>query len=284
MTKINRLTVAIIGAGSTLQDNIQDKLAGSYNAMGLRKLQSDLFNVNAIKSELQGADLAVFSYPVAFPAARLSQAHLPEMTVLAADSFTRAARETNLKKIIYLKPDGGIPSDSPAEVEKILQTSGIPVKTLPLPSTLFEVSKVFSDRTAGVRSIQRVRLTYGKDAEWTAFYNLNWLNRMASPLINIKWRGSSCEIHTRFLSHPLLVLQYSSDASSSNRTVFRIAGGLLAADSSGRLEFCQVPNDDCIIAIHGYRPSLPWFVYKYSQAMIHLLVMKLFKKHTERMT
>jgi hypothetical protein len=32
-------------------------------------------------------------------------------------------------------------------------------------------------------------------------------------------------------------------------------------------------------AIHEFRPALPWFIYKWSQAIIHLIVMKAFGEH-----
>ena len=34
-----------------------------------------------------------------------------------------------------------------------------------------------------------------------------------------------------------------------------------------------------ITAIHEFVPRLPWFVYKYTQAKAHLLVMRKFEKH-----
>jgi hypothetical protein len=33
-----------------------------------------------------------------------------------------------------------------------------------------------------------------------------------------------------------------------------------------------------IAGIHEYVPSLPWYIYKYTQAKLHLIVMKRFEK------
>ncbi|QTM98882.1 hypothetical protein ERJ70_05955 [Sediminibacillus dalangtanensis] len=298
MKQRNRLTVAVIGASGTPGDKVLARLARNYkvirlcnsqnmeqNSKNISTQQCDLFNVDSIISGLQGADLAVFLYPVEFPAVRLSQALLPDMAVLAADSFARAVRETRIGKIIYMKPNGWIPSGNPAEVEKALGTSGVPVKTIPLPSSLIEIPTIFPASTGAVRSIQRVRLPRGKGAKWAAFYYTKWLNRIGSPLIKTEWHGNFCRVRTVLLSRPLLTLHYSEENSFPGRSIYRIAGGLLAANLAGRLEFCQLPSSNhCLIAIHEYQPSLPWFVYKYSQAIIHLLVMKLFKRHLERIT
>ena len=47
----------------------------------------------------------------------------------------------------------------------------------------------------------------------------------------------------------------------------------------GWLEFRSVLDDRYLIAaIHEYVPKLPWLVYKYTQAKVHLIVMKQFEK------
>jgi hypothetical protein len=41
----------------------------------------------------------------------------------------------------------------------------------------------------------------------------------------------------------------------------------------------RVLNNEYMIAgIHEYVPSLPWYIYKYTQAKLHLIVMKRFEK------
>jgi hypothetical protein len=69
--------------------------------------------------------------------------------------------------------------------------------------------------------------------------------------------------------------------------VYRISGGALTQKGTehlGRLEFLQIPGTrECIIAIHDYFPSLPWFVYQSTQAVAHLWVMAAFRRHLQRM-
>ncbi|WP_053220164.1 Rossmann-fold NAD(P)-binding domain-containing protein [Virgibacillus senegalensis] len=246
----------------------------------------NLFDPTSIETGLADVDIAVFFYPVEFPEARLSQASLPNMAALTADSFARAARKTGIKKIIYIKPDvrSSTFAASLTEVEKALAASTIPIKTITIPWTRSEMEKRVSVSTGGVRSIQRVLLPPTKDAKWAARYYFDWLGQAGRPLFRTESTGSICKVYTRFLKSPLLVLQLSKK-SDGWRTIYRITGGILAKvnDKQSKMEFCTLPESNhCLVSIHDYHPSLPWFFYKNSQAIIHLLVMHLFGKHLER--
>jgi hypothetical protein len=61
---------------------------------------------------------------------------------------------------------------------------------------------------------------------------------------------------------------------------FFISGGLLVKRNDlGWLEFRSVLNDQYMIAaIHEFVPKLPWIIYKFTQAKVHLIVMKRFEK------
>jgi hypothetical protein len=89
------------------------------------------------------------------------------------------------------------------------------------------------------------------------------------------------------LKRPLLELSHSAARSSSDRPLYYITGGILAREANpangrapARLEFRESPDRRSVLAaIFNYRPSLPWWIYRLSQAPIHLLVMKLFAWH-----
>jgi uncharacterized protein YbjT (DUF2867 family) len=132
-----------------------------------------------------------------------------------------------------------------------------------------------------VRSIQRLILPPGRSAEWVAQEYFNWLPRFFSTLIRVDVEGNRC---TFFLLHPelkLLVLEKNPERSSTDRQLLYIVGGMLAGKQGrGRLEFREVLNGDYVMAaIHEFRPRLPWFIYRWTQALIHLLVMKGFGEH-----
>ena len=73
----------------------------------------------------------------------------------------------------------------------------------------------------------------------------------------------------------ILVLKFSSERSNKSRQLFYIAGGMLASYSGrGRLEFRETWDKKYILAgIHEFRPSIPWFIYRYTQAVLHAVVM-----------
>ncbi|MFT5433888.1 MAG: hypothetical protein ACI9OJ_004598 [Myxococcota bacterium] len=81
---------------------------------------------------------------------------------------------------------------------------------------------------------------------------------------------------------PLLRLGYSPERSADDRPLFYVEGGWLAGATPpdatrGRLEFRVVGEPPCVIAaVHDFRPSLPWLVYRLTQAKAHAVVMWLF--------
>lgn len=132
-----------------------------------------------------------------------------------------------------------------------------------------------------VRSVQRLPLPVGRDAEWVAEEYFKWLPRFFSFIVKIKILKKLCNFYFISPKVSLLILEKSIDRSSSDRQLLYIKGGLLAAKQTrARLEFREVLHKKFIIAgIHDFRPALPWLAYKYTQAVVHLIVMKSFAKH-----
>lgn len=135
-----------------------------------------------------------------------------------------------------------------------------------------------------VRSVQRLPLPKGKNAEWVSTEYTVWLPEFMRPFIRVEVdEYKNCYFYALFIKEPLLVLEYSGPRSSPDRVLFYITGGILAKiDKSrrGRLEFREVLNGEYVLsAIHDFSPSLPWFIYNISQAMVHLWVMKSFCKY-----
>ncbi len=138
---------------------------------------------------------------------------------------------------------------------------------------------------AEVRSIQRLPKPSGKSAAWVAEEYFRWLPRFLRPWIVVH-TGAEKGIwifRLVFLKAPLLILKHSQERSTADRQVFAIVGGLLVRtqqSSLSRLEFREVLNGQVsLAAIHEFHPSLPWVVYKYTQALVHLWVMLSFKRH-----
>ncbi|WP_258296342.1 hypothetical protein [Paenibacillus peoriae] len=139
-----------------------------------------------------------------------------------------------------------------------------------------------------VRSVQRIKLPPGKDATWAGERYLAWLPVFAKHWVRVETRGpDTYQLYLLGSRKPLLEMIYDRAQSTSEFALYRITGGTFATvkeDHRGRLEFLQIPGTNiCVVAIHDYVPSLPWFIYKYTQAKVHLGVMYAFGKYVKRL-
>lgn len=134
-----------------------------------------------------------------------------------------------------------------------------------------------------VRSVQRMPLPIGKDAEFVKNEYLRWLPSFLKPFIGVSQQGLDIEF---WVIHPRLVmlkLISNPERSSSDRQQLAIdSGQLVGKGNHGRLEFRVVLGGRFVLAaIHEFKPSLPWYVYKFTQAKLHLWVMGAFGRHLE---
>lgn len=131
-----------------------------------------------------------------------------------------------------------------------------------------------------VRSIQRIPTSQKTNAKAVADYYFNWLPRFLAPWIKVEVEKTKVSFKLWGLKSPLLVLRYSEERSTPKRQLFYVCDSLLARSGErGRLEFRDTIDDtSTIAAIHEFKPRLPWYIYKYTQAIAHLWVMNSFKK------
>jgi nucleoside-diphosphate-sugar epimerase len=136
-----------------------------------------------------------------------------------------------------------------------------------------------------VRSVQRMPLPDGWDAQQVAMEYGEWLSRRFGGWINASKDSAGV---VRFSSLGFILLELTPTAysqGSERRRAFYISGGLLSreVDPPGRLEFRLFPEQDAlIVSIHGFAPMLPWWIYANTQARIHLRVMQAFARHLKR--
>ncbi|MBA3452939.1 MAG: NAD(P)H-binding protein [Deltaproteobacteria bacterium] len=135
----------------------------------------------------------------------------------------------------------------------------------------------------GVRSVQRIALPAGRDAEWAAHEYMRWLPHGVSPLLRVEVDDArTCTFFLgRKSKRPLLVLTFAHERSASDRQLFYVTGGGLAQKTErGRLEFRVTPDREHLLtAIHDFLPRLPWWLYRITQALVHRWVMARFGKH-----
>jgi hypothetical protein len=143
-----------------------------------------------------------------------------------------------------------------------------------------------ADGPSLVRSVQRMRLPAGRDAEWAAQEYVAWLPRALSWLIRAEIDADrSARFFLVALRTPLLVLTYVAERSTHDRQLFFVTDGLLVSKASrGRFELRQVLDASTLLtAIHDFAPSLPWWLYRATQARFHAWVMASFARHLARM-
>ena len=124
----------------------------------------------------------------------------------------------------------------------------------------------------------------GRSAASVANEYLAWLPRFMRPFLRVSVDDAqSARFFLWPFARPLLVLTWAADRSSSERKLFYVKGGMLLGDVAGarpRLEFrTALGNAFVLAAVHDFVPRLPWFIYKYTQALVHLLVMRAFARH-----
>lgn len=129
------------------------------------------------------------------------------------------------------------------------------------------------------RSIQRFELPTNYTAEDVADSYMEFLPKFLFPFIRVTITTKDTAIFS-FIHKDLklLILRRNPSRSTSDKQVFNIIGGLLAANNdAGRFEFREVLNKKYILAaVHDFEPALPWFLYRYGQAIVHGLVMARF--------
>ena len=133
-----------------------------------------------------------------------------------------------------------------------------------------------------VRSVQRLPNPMGKSATWVARRYQTWLPRFFKYLLKVDMDKDTALF--RIGPFPLLKLQFVKDRSDQDRQLFFVVDGLLVKRKDyGWLEFRRVLDGKHVIsAIHEFVPTLPWYVYVFSQARVHLWVMNAFGRYLEK--
>ena|SRR5690606_12295380 len=94
-------------------------------------------------------------------------------------------------------------------------------------------------------------------------------------------------IETLIQDYDIIALSRGQEERSNfDRHLFFITGGLLCQRKDlGWLEFRQINQKKWTIsAIHEFVPTLPWWLYRLTQAPLHSFVMKQFGKHLARLS
>ncbi len=136
-----------------------------------------------------------------------------------------------------------------------------------------------------VRSIQRLPSVPSVNCDEIAREYENWLPKAVLGLIKVESNSRSGLVTFSFrgLAWPLLILKPIIGELDMQRAKFHIVGGLLSKRSDcGWLEFRQVANRKfTLVSINEFVPTLPWYLYRFTQAVLHKWTMTSFAEHLE---
>lgn len=138
-----------------------------------------------------------------------------------------------------------------------------------------------------VRSIQRLPLPEGWTARQVTAEYYRWLPKAVRPLLRCEIApGGPVRVCLGFTPWLLIEFTPAPHRSSEERQLLYITGGFLARtkdNKKGRIEFREILDRHCmLVAIHDYIPTLPWIIYRHTQAVVHLWVARRFGRHLDR--
>lgn len=301
---------AAIRALSTRAAPAGDAAAPTASGAGVTGYGVDLLSVADTEVALAGTKVAVYLARASKAPARLVQAGLAELEWAMADSFARAAKKVGAIRVVTAAREG----DPMAAVRlAALQASGVPVLQVMAKGSLDETvtqlaraveeggapaavakSESVNDDEAPALSAQAhdeavvfSSQLFSLPSGWTAVQAVEAYLRFASqkfPLVRFTRTGDTFTCQVAGLAMLKLRLLPQSDAGVATLLV---CGGLLAdmarGIDAGRFEFraLEGPQRRLLIILSGFRPSLPWGLFRISQALAHAVVMRRFGRWLE---
>lgn len=236
---------------------------------------------------LAGAEIVVVLASARGPQTRLKTASKRDLDALLADSIGRAAKLVGSQRLIVFAC-----GDDDARVP-LLEKSGVALSVLrgggPDPvAALVELvngGKVPPETPWSgsppqrheprwnVCSVQRHTLPAGWDALKLSRVHYEWLPN-AAPLTRTVLLN---DVITIFIAGTkALVLSLVHGRSDRDCAHYEIVGGSLAERGKGRFEFRVLLDGSVITALIGYEPTLPFFLYRFTQALVHERAMRKF--------
>jgi uncharacterized protein YbjT (DUF2867 family) len=192
----------------------------------------------------------------------------------------------SLKHPMTVRPDHRIPTeiiDHYTPIANALKEAMLHIESRKVRINSLPRRKVRDEKL--VKSVQRLQLPSGSTAYAVARLYFKWLSMFFNGLINVQLNQNTARFCLLDMNPPLLQLELSPDRSTPDRQLFYITGGVLVTPHNGaRLEFRESPLGGAIFAaIHDFKPALPWWIYRISQAPFHRFVMWSFGRFLSRL-
>jgi hypothetical protein len=252
---------------------------------------ADLTSIPEAEVACAGARTLVMLAQARTPPARLTRASLADLDRLLADTLARAARRCGVQHVVFF----ACGDDDPRE--PLLRASGVPLSVLrgggPDPAAHLEAlihrgpgdALVTEPWTGGaprprarlqVCSVQRYPLPAGWSAERLATSFLGWVSGQV-PAVRVASSAGTSVVSA--LGARALLLRHAPGRSEEASYVLEVPGGALVrrGGALARFEFrVLLDGVTAMVSLVGYPPSLPWPLYRLTQAALHEHLMKRF--------
>lgn len=240
-------------------------------------IKKDLFILPEVEEALKNIDVVIFFEDPIMRLNRLTQGKFYDLYLLIADNIARAAATNNVEQIIYIADEL-----SDGSIVSILGAYGTNVKETDTPIRRYGKNLTYKTKDYNsVRSVQRAPLPPGWTVENVAWYYFGWLDEIIYDFVNTKIENNTISIYVLDKPKPVLELKFNDELSEDDIVIFEITGGSLKKRSTNkaqRFEFRKLPDrDEFIMALHDFEPSLPWLVFKMTQAPIQALVSRIYQ-------
>jgi hypothetical protein len=280
---------------SRLETHFEVTRIGTREASGPGIWQADVLSIRQTEVALAGANVVVFLARTVLPRARLMQGDASDADFLLADSVARAAKLTQPQRLVFFSR---LEND---EREQLFRRSGHPLavltgggddpvsalaslvlapglETLRLPEWRPEVRPALSwNGGSTVLSVQRMPWAVPWTARQAALAYFEWL---PSDFPLVRTTVGEAAVEVRLAGVPVLRLRRLTGECDDDVEVFEVRDGFFVSRSGrpGFFEFRRVssPSAALFTTLRGFRPALPWLVYRWTQAVAHARSMRHF--------
>lgn len=240
-------------------------------------IKKDLFILPEVEEALENIDVVIFFEDPIMRLNRLTQGKFNDLYMLIADNIARAAKTNNVEQIIYIADEL-----SDGSIVSVLGAYGTDVKITETPIRRYGKNLTYKTKDYNnVRSIQRAPLPPGWSVEDAAWYYFTWIDEIVYGLLNTTIENNKVSIRLLDKPKPVLELTFNKERSEDDIVLFEITGGSLkkrTTNKEQRFEFRKLPGrEEFIMALHDFEPSLPWPVFKMTQAPANSLVNRIYQ-------
>ena len=278
-----------MGISGRIGKNLYRQLKDDYNLfafsspnqsdddLDITLVKKDLFILPEVEEGLHGMDIVIFFEDPIMRLNRMTQGKFYDIYSLIADNIARASSLNDVEQIIYVADE-----ISSEQTVKVLGAYGTPVVVTETPVKRYgkNLSYKASDYN-NVRSIQKAPLPAGWSVKQVANYYFHWLDEILHGLINVVLDGNEFRVYISNLDEPILIASYDEEESVDDIEIYQITGGLLSKkqpNKVARLEFRQLgTKEEFIMALHDFKPNLPWGLFIFTQAPVQALVNRIYQ-------